>query len=242
MATYFLYRHIRNDLNIPFYIGIGKKREKYKFQDRFIYERAYSTERRNDLWNEVIQKTEYDIEILYECDDKNKIGEKEIEFISLYGRIHNGTGILTNMNKGGVICETLEESSRRKMGRPAYKHTGEFYKEFYSQRQAAQELGITTSVNVGKSINSGGVFKGYIFYDRYMGKSVLPQKYIRHGGREVVGIDVLTKRVVKNFNSFTDYRRYYNISQPKGYAILNNKLSVNGIKFMFKDDLTDEYK
>jgi hypothetical protein len=244
MPTYFLYRHIRNDTSVPFYIGIGKKREQYKFQDRFIYGRAYTTEKRNDLWNEVVSQTDYDIEILYECNNRQDIGKKEIEFIALYGRIHNGTGTLTNMNIGGVICNTLEEASRRKLGRAAfaYKHTGEFYKEFYSQRQAAKELGIMEAVNVGKSINSGGVFKGYIFYDKYMGDTVPPQKYVKHGGREICVIDLVTKRVVKEYASMTEYKKDTGICQSTAYAILNNGLSVKGKKYIFKDNLPNEYK
>lgn len=99
---YYLYRHIRLDKNEPFYIGIGTKRNHKHFSLKAEYNRAYETNRKESyIWNNIVNKTSYEIEILLESDDYNFIKEKEIEFISLYGRINNNTGILTNMTDGG---------------------------------------------------------------------------------------------------------------------------------------------
>jgi hypothetical protein len=99
---HYLYRHIRLDKNEPFYIGIGTKRNHKHFSLKAEYNRAYETNRKESyIWNNIVNKTKYKIEILFESDDYDFIKQKEIEFISLYGRINNNTGILSNMTNGG---------------------------------------------------------------------------------------------------------------------------------------------
>lgn len=99
---HYLYRHIRLDKNEPFYIGIGTKQPRIHNSIKSEYRRAYETNRKESyIWNKIVSKTSYEIEILFESDDYEFIKQKEIEFISLYGRINNGTGILSNMTDGG---------------------------------------------------------------------------------------------------------------------------------------------
>lgn len=99
---HYLYRHIRLDKNEPFYIGIGTKQPRTHNTVKSEYRRAHETNRKESyIWNNIVNKTSYEIEILFESDDYNFIKEKEIEFISLYGRINNNTGILSNMTDGG---------------------------------------------------------------------------------------------------------------------------------------------
>ena len=88
----YVYRHIRLDKNEPFYIGIGS--DKY-------YKRANRKTTRNNIWNKIVEKTDYEIEILLDDLTWDEACEKEKEFISLYGRIDNGTGILSNLTDGG---------------------------------------------------------------------------------------------------------------------------------------------
>lgn len=90
----YLYRHIREDKNEPFYIGIGSDS---------TYKRANQAkkERRNNIWNKIVSKTLYKVEILFDDLTWEEACDKEKEFISLYGRIDNGTGLLANMTNGG---------------------------------------------------------------------------------------------------------------------------------------------
>jgi hypothetical protein len=90
----YLYRHIREDKNEPFYIGIGSDS---------TYKRANQTkkERRNNIWNKIVSKTFYKVEILFDDLTWEEACNKEKEFIALYGRIDNGTGLLANMTNGG---------------------------------------------------------------------------------------------------------------------------------------------
>lgn len=99
---HYLYRHIRLDKNEPFYIGIGTKQLRAHNSIKSEYRRAYETNRKESyIWNNIVSKTSYEIEILFESDDYEFIKEKEIEFICLYGRINNNTGTLSNMTNGG---------------------------------------------------------------------------------------------------------------------------------------------
>lgn len=243
MPLFFLYRHIRNDINVPFYVGIGIAKPQFAENHR-IYGRAYDIWERNSLWKQIVSATSYDIDILYHTDNTEEIKKKEVEFIALYGRTRNNTGTLVNYNIGGALNENFTETSRRKLGVPifAYKHTGEYVGEFYSAKEAAKYCGISMSTNVTESTVNGSVFKGYIFFKEYKGESVLPAKYIKHGGREVVVLDIESKSIFKVFPSVSAYRKYYRKGQKTAYDILNNKLSINGQKFCFKDDMPNEYK
>lgn len=98
-GKYYLYRHIRLDNGLPFYIGIGKKtKEDLKYG---YYLRAVSKKYRNRIWAAIVEKVVYEVEILAESDDRDFIQKKEIEFIALYGRIDLKAGTLANLTDGG---------------------------------------------------------------------------------------------------------------------------------------------
>ena len=90
----YVYRHIRLDKNVPFYIGIGSDSD---------YKRAYQLKnsRRNPIWNKIISKTDIEIEILIDNLTYEEAILKEIEFINLYGRLNINTGTLSNLTYGG---------------------------------------------------------------------------------------------------------------------------------------------
>lgn len=108
---WYVYRHIRLDKNIPFYIGIGNKKE---------YARAYEfrSGKRNICWTRIYNKTKIEVEILFDGLTKEEAANKEKEFIALYGRVDNQTGILANMTNGGdgvfgrVISDELRDKFR----------------------------------------------------------------------------------------------------------------------------------
>jgi hypothetical protein len=87
-----VYRHIRHDKNEPFYIGIGTSES-----------RAYRKDGRNPIWKKIVNSTSYTVEILFDNLSKEDACKKEKEFISLYGRISDGTGCLSNITIGGDI-------------------------------------------------------------------------------------------------------------------------------------------
>jgi hypothetical protein len=91
----YVYRHIRLDKNQPFYIGISSSNNNYS------YTRANSKEQRNEIWGRIVSKTDYIVEILFDDISYEDAKIKEKEFIKLYGRIDNKTGILSNLTDGG---------------------------------------------------------------------------------------------------------------------------------------------
>ena len=102
-----VYRHIRNDKNEPFYIGIGKTEK-----------RAYEKIKRNQFWHNVIAKTDYEVEILFDDLSWENAEEKEKELIKLYGKRDNNTGCLVNITDGGGgrLGVRHTEESRKKIG------------------------------------------------------------------------------------------------------------------------------
>ena len=118
--VFYIYRHLRKDSGEPFYIGLGKVyNPKAKTHEKY-YSRAFQKTKRNRFWNFVVEKTDYEVEIVFEANDRQTIIEKEIEFIALYGRRDLGKGTLVNMSDGGDGLnnniqseETIEK--RRKM-------------------------------------------------------------------------------------------------------------------------------
>lgn len=116
MNNWYVYRHIRVDTNMPFYIGIGCKSN---------YSRAYEnhSSKRSSFWCKVKNKTDYKIQILFDSLTKKEAIEKEKEFIKLYGRKDLNLGTLVNMTDGGdgvFSCirsqETRQKLSLSKMG------------------------------------------------------------------------------------------------------------------------------
>ena len=98
MLKYYIYRHIRPDKNVPFYIGRGAN-----YADRSIYRRSKSLKGRNYIWKSIVAKNNnnYYIDIMYETDYLDEILKKEIEFISLYRKIIDNNGTLCNLTNGG---------------------------------------------------------------------------------------------------------------------------------------------
>lgn len=109
----YLYRHIRLDKEQPFYIGIanrGKRDIKYG-----KYTRAFSKHGRNNIWKNIVAKTEYRVEILVENLTWEQACIKEKEFIKLYGRIDLKTGTLANFTDGGDGSENMAQEVRERI-------------------------------------------------------------------------------------------------------------------------------
>lgn len=101
----YVYRHIRLDKNVPFYIGIGTTDN---------YKRAYDKNNRGRLWKRISQTTTYEVEIIFDEVPLDFAKKKEIEFISIYGRINDG-GTLANITGGGDGWFDPPKESRAKL-------------------------------------------------------------------------------------------------------------------------------
>jgi hypothetical protein len=105
-----VYRHIRLDKNQPFYIGIGSDKN---------YKRANSFKNRNKYWNEIVNSTGYEVEILLDNLTFKDACIKEKEFIKIYGREDLQNGILCNLTSGGQgkLDHNFSEETRTKMSK-----------------------------------------------------------------------------------------------------------------------------
>jgi hypothetical protein len=141
-----VYRHIRKDLNLPFYIGIGKE-----------VSRAYCKLNRNKHWNNIVGKTNYEIQILFDDVSYEFAKEKEKEFIELYKRKQDG-GILCNLTKGGdgVLGIIHTEEAKKKMGEP---NKGKTISEWHKQRISEFNKGKKCSEETKKKMSESRIGK-----------------------------------------------------------------------------------
>lgn len=133
-----VYRHRRLDTNEVFYVGIGSRK------DRASYKKD-----RNPIWNNIINKTEYSIEIIAEDLDVEAAKELEIFLISLYGRRDLNKGSLCNLTDGGDIRVNtfVSEETRQKISKihTGRKHSKEHIeKRRISNKQTKKVINIET--------------------------------------------------------------------------------------------------
>lgn len=88
----YVYAHIREDINKPFYIGIGSS---------VRYKRAFDIKKRNNIWDKIFNKTQCKSNILYTNLTWKEACEIEVNLISHFGRLDKNTGILANLTDGG---------------------------------------------------------------------------------------------------------------------------------------------
>lgn len=105
-----VYQHRRHDTNEIFYIGIG-----------VASRRSKSKHGRNKHWHNIVNKTGYSIEILFDDISREEAIEVEIYLIKYYGRRDLGTGSLVNMTGGGdghlnPTEEQIEKMRQRQLG------------------------------------------------------------------------------------------------------------------------------
>ena len=103
----YVYRHIRKDKDQVFYIGIGT-------DDKGKHTRAFS-KNRNRYWKRIVDKTDYEVEIIFDEVTKEEAINKEIEFISIYGRHDLGFGSLCNLTDGGEGATNMSEEGKERL-------------------------------------------------------------------------------------------------------------------------------
>lgn len=139
----YLYRHIRLDKYEPFYIGIGKEKS-----------RCYQKVKRNRFWYNVVAKSNYKVEILFDNLSWEDACKKEIEFIKLYGRKDLDTGTLCNLTIGGegVLGSVRTDEYRERLrqintGKKMSEESVQKLKEALKGRRHSEE----TRLKMGKT-------------------------------------------------------------------------------------------
>jgi len=231
-GNYYLYRHIRLDKNEPFYIGISNKTYAVR-KDK--YDRAYKKSKRTTWWNNITNKTEYEVEILMESNDYEFIKEKEIEFIALYGRRDIKRGCLVNMTDGGdgaVGCIASNETkkkisknnwSRGKFGKDhpnskrvyQYDLEGNFIKEWDSLADVGRKFNPITKRTPSFRQKT---FKGFIWKYEFEGHKIKEIDYSKGIQKRIDKVKVqvyqysLDNKLLQKHDSYSDAFRQTGIS------------------------------
>ena len=101
MNDFYVYRHIRLDKQIPFYVGKGRDK------------RAFSKRNRNQYWHNIIKKTTYVVEIIKENLTESQAFDLELSLIKAYKSVNLCSA---NLSLGGGGCSGYS-------GRTGMKHT-----------------------------------------------------------------------------------------------------------------------
>jgi hypothetical protein len=88
-----VYKHIRLDNNTVFYIGIGNS-------DNNNFRRAYRKDNRNSIWQRIVKKTRFSVEIIHKDISWELAKEIEKQLIGQFKRYKDG-GCLCNITLGG---------------------------------------------------------------------------------------------------------------------------------------------
>lgn len=239
----YVYRHIRLDKNVPFYIGIGSDSDGK-------YERAFKKTRGNNRhWTNITNKIPYEVEIVLDDLTWEKACSKEIEFISLYGRFDLGKGTLVNLTHGGegVLGLKMSEERRKshaiKAGKPVaqYNLDGEFLKRFDSCMDASRALGVTDTSICNCANFKNGVYTahGHVWRWHYGGSESIffdKENYLINQKRPYVKVNSFDKKgsYIKSFNSISEAAIAYGIHVKNISNAIRKGQTVTANKIIFK--------
>jgi hypothetical protein len=224
-----VYRHIRKDTDKPFYIGIGSS-----------INRAYQKRSRNSHWKNIVSKTDYEVEILFDDLTYEQAKEKEIEFIKLYGRNDIGTGILCNMTDGGdgnnnFSVETKEKISKSLRGKTQSEETKAKRIATLKETWKSEELRELKRIQ-SKELNRLGLIgnkgmvssrKGVKFTQEQKNKlsHSLKEYYKTHSSRNKKKFTELELSIIidgyKNKESILSISKKLNVSRNAIYTVIN---------------------
>lgn len=209
-SNWYVYRHRRLDTSEIFYVGISGV---------IGDSRANTKHSRNNFWKNIVAKSEYIVEILFERLSHEDACELEIFLISEYGRRDLGKGSLCNLTDGGEgstgYTKTQEWCDKHaKHLQVKYKGEGN---PFYGKAHAED-----TKLYIGDAQ------KEYYCYLKGSWDNVTKKKYndstSNRKSRKVINIH---NGLI--FNSLREASEYYSIKYPtlKGRMLVNKMYSGN---------------
>lgn len=104
----YVYKHLRNDTNEVFYIGIGKQSN-----------RLFSKFGRNTHWKNIVNKVGFTAEIIEDGLNWDEACKRESYWIKYYGRFDLNEGSLVNKTDGGegTINRLFSKEHRQKISK-----------------------------------------------------------------------------------------------------------------------------
>jgi len=115
--NYYVYRHIRLDKNEPFYIGIGHN----KLNEDKKYKRAYTKHRKSSIWNNIVKKTDFIVEIIFDEQTKESAIIKEWKSAAEINKVLGYSSI-------SRACSEKTTNIRNRGRRTAYQYYWEYKK------------------------------------------------------------------------------------------------------------------
>lgn len=222
LGKYYVYRHVRLDINIPFYIGIGTK---YSDSKKY-YKRSQKKYARSNFWKNITNKTKYRIDIIFESDDYDEIKKKEIYFIKLYGRKDLGTGSLVNLTYGGdgTVGYKCTEQAKEKIRNA---NIGKKYSQETKNKVA--ECSRETWRIRKESLGAEG-------YNKYI-------KNIDNNRKIKVKQFTLEGKYIKTFNSITEAIKEFKVISTANISACCNGKRPSAYKFIwrYENDNFDKY-
>lgn len=247
-GKYYLYRHVRLDKNEPFYIGIGTKRERKQFKSyKAEYYRAFDKDR-NNFWKSVVNKTDFKVEILIESNDRSFIGDKEKEFISLYGRRDTKNGELCNQISGGIDKPSfLEVRSKRKEiiwnSKKSYLYdanSGQLISSFNTLQEVCKFTNIKDN-RVAILCRNKLIYKDFIYSFEYMGELVEVsnfKKRVSNGvAKTVYKFDTVSGKLIDKYKSLSHAAKYIPVSFKAIYQAIVKKGSCYGYYWSYENSI-----
>lgn len=195
IGKHYLYRHVRLDTNEVFYVGIGTKSKNKSIND---YHRSLTKANRNNYWKHIIEKTEYDVEIILESNDYNFIKQKEIEFIALYGRKDLIKGTLVNLTDGGdgnLGYKATKESIKKRVDQISTKVVEKATGLVFNSISEVSE-----KINCPANVLGNRLYKGTDLFYAYEDETLRKEAETRYKNR----ISSLNRRLNKNINKTSD--------------------------------------
>lgn len=203
-----VYLHIRKDINEIFYVGIGNPK------------RPFSKRNRNKYWHNIVNKTDYDVQIIHRNLDWKTACSIEIELIKKYGRKDLSEGSLVNNTNGGdgTNGAVLSYETRRRMSR---SRIGKTHSEETKKKMSQSAVGNTTSLGIVRS-------------DEYKSKLSKIQKEVNKNPKVRLKKSISLKKYIKTENHCNNISKSKKgVPQPisfvekRGTAVLQYDLDGN---------------
>lgn len=215
----------------PFYVGKGKNnRELHHLYKSNLNKKSH----KNNTIKQIIKETGNEpihFRLIENLSNKDAI-RIEAELIETFGRVNEGTGILTNMTDGGegVNNFTDRNISKPSLWKPVYQYTltGNFIKEWESITSVDLD-GMQTS-NISTSIRKGGTFGGYIWsYEKLDKMEPRIKNQMKITYKDIKQIDIKTNKIINEFKDALSIEINLNLrkgARNKIYECLNGKLKT----------------
>lgn len=234
---YYVYTHTRLDTGEVFYVGIGKREQRYiNASGRSKYARAYAKSKRSRFWKSITSKTDYSIQILYETTSEAKVKLKEQELIAQYGRrCCDASGSLVNFNPGGERTDGPRNFGIRVTQKDL--KTKEVIKIWPELKYIEQQLGYLKT-NIVKCCRKAQLSAyGYIweYTDDRSFDNIKPTTARKKNTNRRVGILVYNRdnQLIHTFATQNEAALYFGIDRSTLHRYLHGKVNHKYLTFRY---------